>query len=60
MKDFVVVKENAWLIEELLTLEECQDLIDEAVAAGMQSQHVVVAQDCLRVELDDASLSATV
>lgn len=66
MKELVEIKKNAWTVEELLTKQECEDLVAKAVAAGIETQPAHTAtldnrlRDCLRVELDDAALADAV
>lgn len=60
MKVKEVLQDQAWEVWDLLTKEECQDMLESAKQAGIDS--TVAAgdtrnRDCLRIELDNEKLA---
>lgn len=60
MRAAQVIPDQAWTVWDLLTPQECQELIEAATDAGIQTASApgdVRLRDCLRVELDNEELA---
>lgn len=59
MKATQVIPDHAWMVWDLLTPQECQELIEAATEAGIQAARApgdARLRDCLPVELDNDAL----